>query len=119
MRAILAGGGTGGHVIPAIAIANELRDRYGAEVVFIGTARGIETRLVPAAGYRLELVKIGALNKVSAATRVKTVFDLPRAILHCASFFGRFKPQVVISVGGYASGPAMMAAAMRSVPSVI
>jgi UDP-N-acetylglucosamine--N-acetylmuramyl-(pentapeptide) pyrophosphoryl-undecaprenol N-acetylglucosamine transferase len=118
-RVILAGGGTGGHVIPALAIANELRDRYGAEVVFVGTARGIETRLVPAAGYRLELVKVGALNKVSAATRLKTLFDLPRAGLHCASFFKEFKPDVVISVGGYASGPAMMAVAMRGVPSVI
>jgi UDP-N-acetylglucosamine--N-acetylmuramyl-(pentapeptide) pyrophosphoryl-undecaprenol N-acetylglucosamine transferase len=119
MRAIVAGGGTGGHVIPALAIANELRDGYGAEVVFIGTARGIEKRLVPAAGYRLELVKVGALNQVSAATRLKTLFDLPRAGLHCASFFKEFKPDVVISVGGYASGPAMMAVAMRGVPSVI
>src|SRR4051812_42880277 len=119
MRIILAGGGTGGHVIPALAIANELRDRYSAEVVFIGTGRGIETRLVPQAGYQLELVKVGALNKVSAATRVKTMFDLPRAILHCSSFFGRFKPDVVISVGGYASGPAMIAIAMGSTPSVI
>jgi UDP-N-acetylglucosamine--N-acetylmuramyl-(pentapeptide) pyrophosphoryl-undecaprenol N-acetylglucosamine transferase len=119
MKAILAGGGTGGHVIPALAIANELRDRYGAEVVFIGTGRGIETRLVPAAGYRLELVKIGALNQVSAATRLKTLVDLPPAGLRCLSFFRKFKPDVVISVGGYASGPAMMAAAMSGVPSVI
>lgn len=119
MRVILAGGGTGGHVIPALAIANELRDRYQAEVVFIGTARGIETRLVPAAGYQLELVKVGALKYVSIGTRVKTMFDLPRAVLHCASFFGRFKPDVVISVGGYASGPGVMAAALKGVPSVI
>lgn len=119
MRVILAGGGTGGHVIPALAIANELRDRYQAEVVFIGTARGIETRLVPAAGYQLELVKVGALKYVSIGTRVKTMFDLPRAVLHCASFFGRFKPNVVISVGGYASGPGVMAAALKGVSSVI
>lgn len=119
MRVILAGGGTGGHVIPAIAIANELRDRYQAEIVFIGTARGIETRLVPQAGYKLELVQVGALKNVSIATRVNTLFDLPRAILHCAGFYGRFKPDVVISVGGYASGPGVLAAALRRVPSVI
>src|SRR5512147_1554613 len=119
MRAILAGGGTGGHVIPAIAIANELRDRHGAEIVFIGTARGIETRLVPAAGYRLELVKVGALKNVSAMTRAKTMFDLPRAVLYCVSFFKEFKPDVVVSVGGYASGPAMLAAGLKGVPSVI
>jgi len=119
VRVILAGGGTGGHVIPALAIANELRDRFRAEIVFIGTARGIETRLVPQSGYKLELVEVGALKNVSASTRLKTVFDLPRATLHCASFFGRFKPDVVISVGGYASGPGVLAAALKRIPSVI
>jgi UDP-N-acetylglucosamine--N-acetylmuramyl-(pentapeptide) pyrophosphoryl-undecaprenol N-acetylglucosamine transferase len=119
MRVILAGGGTGGHVIPALAIANELRDRYQAEIIFIGTARGIETRLVPQAGYQLELVQVGALKNVSATTRLKTMFDLPRAILHCAGFFARFKPDVVISVGGYASGPGVLAAALKGIPSVI
>ncbi len=119
MRVILAGGGTGGHVIPAIAIANELRDRYQAEIVFIGTARGIETRLVPQAGYKLELVRVGALKNVSALTRIKTMFDLPRAILHCAKFYGQFDPDVVISVGGYASGPGVLAAALKGIPSVI
>lgn len=119
MRAILAGGGTGGHVIPALAIANELRDRHGAEIVFVGTARGIETRLVPQAGYRLELVEVGALKNVSVLTRAKTLFDLPRAILRCASFFGEFKPDVVIGVGGYASGPAMAAAKLKGIPSVV
>lgn len=119
MRVVLAGGGTGGHVIPALAIANELRDRYQAEIVFIGTARGIETRLVPAAGYKLELVDVGALKNVSAATRIKTLFDLPRAILKCAGFFRRFRPDVVISVGGYASGPGILAAALTGIPSVV
>ena len=69
MRAILAGGGTGGHVIPALAIAQELQKRYGAEILFIGTSRGIENRLVPAAGFPLQLVRIGALNRVSLKTR--------------------------------------------------
>ncbi len=71
MRAILAGGGTGGHVIPALAIANELKKSYGAEVLFIGTARGIENRLVPAAGYPLQLVRVGALKNVSLMTRAE------------------------------------------------
>jgi UDP-N-acetylglucosamine--N-acetylmuramyl-(pentapeptide) pyrophosphoryl-undecaprenol N-acetylglucosamine transferase len=119
MRVVLAGGGTGGHVIPALAIANELREHYQAEIVFIGTARGIETRLVPAAGYKLELVEVGALKYVSIATRLKTLFDLPRAVLHCAGFFSRSKPDVVISVGGYASGPGVLAAALKGIPSVI
>src|SRR5579859_3271678 len=80
MRAILAGGGTGGHVIPALAIARELQQRYTAEVLFIGTARGIENRLVPAAGFELRLIQVGALKNVSLATRLRTLFDLPRAI---------------------------------------
>ena len=80
MRAILAGGGTGGHVIPALAIAHELQKRYSAEILFIGTARGMENRLVPAAGFPLKLVRVGALNQVSLKTRLKTLFDLPRAV---------------------------------------
>ena len=70
MRVIIAGGGTGGHVIPALAIAQALQSRYNAEVLFIGTARAIETRLVPVAGFQLELITVGALNRVSLATRV-------------------------------------------------
>jgi UDP-N-acetylglucosamine--N-acetylmuramyl-(pentapeptide) pyrophosphoryl-undecaprenol N-acetylglucosamine transferase len=118
MRAILAGGGTGGHVIPALAIAHELRARYNAELLFIGTERGIETRLVPAAGYRLELVQVGALKKVSLATRVRTLFALPAAIFRASQILQEFRPDVVIGVGGYASGPAMLAASLGGVPTV-
>ena len=110
MRAILAGGGTGGHVIPALAIANELKKSYNAEVLFIGTARGIENRLVPAAGFPLQLVRVGALKNVSLTTRLKTAFDLPRAVWDAGRMLNEFAPDVVIGVGGYASGPAMLAA---------
>jgi UDP-N-acetylglucosamine--N-acetylmuramyl-(pentapeptide) pyrophosphoryl-undecaprenol N-acetylglucosamine transferase len=118
MRAILAGGGTGGHVIPALAIANELTKSYGAEVLFIGTARGIENRLVPAAGYPLQLVRVGALKNVSLMTRAKTAFDLPRAVWDASRMLNEFAPDVVIGVGGYASGPAMLAAVVKHIPTV-
>ncbi len=118
MRAILAGGGTGGHVIPALAIAQELQKLFGAEVLFIGTARGIETRLVPAAGFPLRLVQIGALKNVSFATRLKTAFDLPRAIRSASAILHEFRPDVVIGVGGYASGPAMLAAVIKRIPTL-
>jgi UDP-N-acetylglucosamine--N-acetylmuramyl-(pentapeptide) pyrophosphoryl-undecaprenol N-acetylglucosamine transferase len=118
MKAILAGGGTGGHVIPAIAIAQELQRRYQAEVLFIGTARGLENRLVPAAGFPLELVKVGALNRVSLATRVKTLVDLPRAVFSAGQLLNEFRPDVVIGVGGYASGPAMLAAIRKRIPTL-
>lgn len=118
MRAILAGGGTGGHVIPALAIAQELTKQFGAEILFIGTARGIENRLVPAAGFPLQLVEVGALKNVSLTRRVKTLFDLPRAIMTASKMIRDFVPDVVIGVGGYASGPAMLAAKIRGVPTL-
>ena len=118
MRVILAGGGTGGHVIPALAIAQELQKLYDAEVLFIGTARGLENRLVPAAGFPLQLVKVGALNRVSLTTRMKTMLDLPRAIFSAAAIVNDFHPDVVIGVGGYASGPAMLAAIFKHIPRV-
>jgi UDP-N-acetylglucosamine--N-acetylmuramyl-(pentapeptide) pyrophosphoryl-undecaprenol N-acetylglucosamine transferase len=118
MRAILAGGGTGGHVIPALAIAHCLKELYRAEVLFVGTARGIENRLVPNAGFGLRLVQVGALKNVNLATRAKTAFDLPRAIFTSSRIIAEFRPDVMIGVGGYASGPAMLAAALSSVPTL-
>ena len=119
MRAILAGGGTGGHVIPALAIAHQLQKDYEAEVLFVGTARGIENRLVPAAGFPLRLVQVGALKNVSLVTRLKTFFDLPRAVWDSRRILSEFRPDVVIGVGGYASGPAMLAAILRRVPTLV
>jgi UDP-N-acetylglucosamine--N-acetylmuramyl-(pentapeptide) pyrophosphoryl-undecaprenol N-acetylglucosamine transferase len=118
MRAILAGGGTGGHVIPALAIAQQLKKSYDAEILFIGTARGMENRLVPAAGFSLQLVQVGALKNVSLMTRLKTSFDLPRALWQAGRILNEFGPDVVIGVGGYASGPAMLAAILKHIPTL-
>jgi UDP-N-acetylglucosamine--N-acetylmuramyl-(pentapeptide) pyrophosphoryl-undecaprenol N-acetylglucosamine transferase len=119
MRAILAGGGTGGHVIPALAIAKELQKQYRAEILFIGTARGIENRLVPAAGFPLRLVQVGALKNVSLATRLRTFSDLPRSVWEARRIFREFHPDVVIGVGGYASGPGMLAAVLTRIPTLV
>jgi UDP-N-acetylglucosamine--N-acetylmuramyl-(pentapeptide) pyrophosphoryl-undecaprenol N-acetylglucosamine transferase len=118
MKVMIAGGGTGGHVIPALAIAAALKSAYAADICFVGTARGMETRLVPQAGYRLELIEVGQLNRVSLATRLKTLTALPRGIFTCLGLLGRWQPQVVVGVGGYASGPAMLAALLRQVPTL-
>ena len=118
MRVMIAGGGTGGHVIPALAIAGALKSAYDAEVCFIGTARGMETRLVPQAGYALELIEVGQLNRVSLATKLKTMVALPRGILHCLGLLRRWRPEVVVGVGGYASGPAMLAALLLRLPTL-
>jgi len=90
----------------------------GAEVRFVGTARGIETRLVPEAGFPLELIRVGQLKNVSLVTRLKTLTDLPAGVLRCVSLLRTFRPQVVVGVGGYASGPAMMAAILLRVPTL-
>jgi UDP-N-acetylglucosamine--N-acetylmuramyl-(pentapeptide) pyrophosphoryl-undecaprenol N-acetylglucosamine transferase len=118
MRVLIAGGGTGGHVIPALAIARELRDSHGAEVRFVGTARGLETRLVPEGGFPLELIQVGQLKNVSLATRVRTLADLPLGVMRCVGLVRSFRPDVVVGVGGYASGPAMMAAILLRVPTL-
>lgn len=118
MRVVIAGGGTGGHIIPALAIARALQEDYAAELLFIGTSRGLETRLVPQAGYTLELVEVGALKGVSLARRARTLFDLPRAVLRAGKIIRAFRADVVIGVGGYASGPAMMAAVLHRVPTL-
>ena len=118
LRVLIAGGGTGGHVIPALAIAREMRDAYGAEVRFVGTARGLETRLVPEAGFPLELIHVGQLKNVSIATRVRTLLDLPLGILRCIKLLREYKPHVVVGVGGYASGPAMLAAILLRLPTL-
>ena len=115
---LIAGGGTGGHIIPALAIARQVRDAYGAGVRFVGTARGLETRLVPEAGFPLELIHVGQLKNVSITTRLRTLLDLPLGILRCVRLIGEYKPQVVVGVGGYASGPAMLAAILLRVPTL-
>lgn len=118
LRVLIAGGGTGGHVIPALAVARELVERYGAQVRFVGTARGLETKLVPVAGFPLDLIQVGQLNRVSLATKLATAARLPLGILTCVDLLHKFRPHVVLGVGGYASGPAMLAAIVTRTPRV-
>lgn len=118
LRVLIAGGGTGGHIIPAIAVARALSRVYGAEVLFVGTARGMESRLVPEAGFQLALIHVGQFNNVSLFTRLRTLVGLPMGLLHCSRLISRFQPHVVFGVGGYASWPAMAAAILRRVPTL-
>jgi UDP-N-acetylglucosamine--N-acetylmuramyl-(pentapeptide) pyrophosphoryl-undecaprenol N-acetylglucosamine transferase len=119
LRVLIAGGGTGGHIIPALAVARELVARHGAEVLFVGTERGMEIRLVPEAGFKLRLVDVGPLKNVSLVTRLRTLLQLPRSISACKRLIREFKPSVVFGVGGYASGPAMAAALQLNVPTMV
>lgn len=118
LKVLIAGGGTGGHIIPAITLADQLVAERSAEILFVGTPRGLESRLVPKAGYKLSLIEVGQLNNVSLMTRLRTAFDLPRSILRCVGLLRRFRPNVVVGVGGYASGPAMLAAQLLRIPTL-
>jgi UDP-N-acetylglucosamine--N-acetylmuramyl-(pentapeptide) pyrophosphoryl-undecaprenol N-acetylglucosamine transferase len=105
-------------VIPALAIARELKARYNAEVLFVGTARGMENRLVPQAGFGLMRVKVGALKNVSVVTQIRTMLGLPGAVVESRKIIKVFNPDVVVGVGGYASGPAMAAAILMHIPTL-
>ena len=118
LRVLIAGGGTGGHVMPALAIGRELREQYGAELRFVGTARGLETRLVPEAGFALDLIEVGQLKGQTLRVRARTMGDLPRGVARCLRLLRELRPAVVVGVGGYASGPAMMAALLARVPTL-
>lgn len=118
LRILIAGGGTGGHIIPALAVAHELQIRHNAEVLFVGTARGLESRLVPEAGFGLHLISVGPLKNVSLITRLRTFLQLPGSIGECKRLIREFRPDAVLGVGGYASGPGMAAALMSSVPTM-
>jgi len=113
-RFLMAGGGTGGHVIPGIAVARELRQR-GHHVFFVGTSRGLESKLVPAAGFELRLIKIGGLNRVSATRKIATLARLPVTTLGCLAD----SAHAVFSMGGYVAGPPVLAALMRRRPVVV
>jgi UDP-N-acetylglucosamine--N-acetylmuramyl-(pentapeptide) pyrophosphoryl-undecaprenol N-acetylglucosamine transferase len=112
----MAGGGTGGHVIPALAVANELRSR-GHRVFFLGTDRGLEAKLVPAAGYEMKRISIGALNRVGLRQKLATVMRLPIVTAACAPLLR--SASAVFSMGGYVAGPPVMAALLRRVPVVV
>jgi UDP-N-acetylglucosamine--N-acetylmuramyl-(pentapeptide) pyrophosphoryl-undecaprenol N-acetylglucosamine transferase len=120
VRLLIAGGGTGGHVIPALVLAQEFCRRAAArKVLFVGSRRGIESRLVPPAGFPLEYLQVGMLQGQSAAIRFQTLFNLPLAVWRGMKILERFQPHVVLGVGGYASGPVMLAAAFRGTPLAV
>ena len=107
-------------MIPALVIAREFCRRHSdAAVLFVGTPRGIENRLVPEAGFALELLQVGLLQGQSAATRVRTLLELPTALWRAGRVLARFQPQVVLGVGGYAAGPVMLQAAWSGIPLAV
>ncbi|OQW47310.1 MAG: hypothetical protein A4S09_16070 [Proteobacteria bacterium SG_bin7] len=118
---VIAGGGTGGHLYPAIAIAQELqRENRHIQVHFVGTPMGLEVHIVPKAGYPLHLISVGQLNKsVGIVTRIRTLLLMPLSIFSCIRLLVKVKPKFVLGVGGYASGPFVMMAGLFGIPSAL
>lgn len=120
MRVLIAGGGTGGHLFPGVAIAEEVKARDAAAAVqFVGTERGIEARVLPELGWELAKIQVSGLKTVGALGAIKGLFKLPRALWQARRIVKQFKPDAVIGVGGYASGPVVLMARLRGVPTAI
>ena len=120
MRVIIAAGGTGGHIYPGVAIAREFKRRDAdTEILFVGTPRGLESKIVPREGFQLEMIQVGALKGVSIFQRVKSLAGLPMSFVAARRILSRFKPDVVIGVGGYSSGPTLLMAAMKRIPTMV
>jgi UDP-N-acetylglucosamine--N-acetylmuramyl-(pentapeptide) pyrophosphoryl-undecaprenol N-acetylglucosamine transferase len=120
MRLLIAGGGTGGHLFPGVALAEELRARDpGAQIRFVGTRRGIEARVLPQLGWELELIEVSGLKTVGALGALRGLLRLPRALWQARRVVRQFAPDAVIGVGGYASGPVVLMARLRGVPTAI
>jgi UDP-N-acetylglucosamine--N-acetylmuramyl-(pentapeptide) pyrophosphoryl-undecaprenol N-acetylglucosamine transferase len=116
---VMAGGGTGGHVIPALAVARELRAR-GHSVRFIGTRGGIEAKLVPAADFPIDWIEIGGLNRVGFRRMLTSLAELPVSVMVAARLLDRAKPvTAVFSMGGYVAGPVLIAALWKRLPVVV
>ena len=119
-RIVVAGGGTGGHLFPAIAVADEIRRRRpGTEIVFVGGSRGLETRLVPKAGYPLRTLPMVGLKGGRVSSRAFAVAAALAATLRCVGWMVARRPALVVGVGGYASGPAVLAANLLRVRTML
>ena len=120
MRVVIAGGGTGGHLFPGLAVARELlRRRPEAVITFAGTARGIEARVIPREGFELDVLRSAGLKGTTAVALARGLLLLPLGGVDAWRILSRRRPDVVIGVGGYSSGPVVLAAALRRIPTLL
>jgi UDP-N-acetylglucosamine--N-acetylmuramyl-(pentapeptide) pyrophosphoryl-undecaprenol N-acetylglucosamine transferase len=120
LAVVIAGGGTGGHLYPGIAVARELLRRVpAATVTFAGTARGIEGRVVPREGFALDLIRSAGLKGKSFVSRLRGAALVPQGVLDAWRLLSRRRPHVVMGVGGYSSGPVVLVAALRGIPTIV
>ena len=120
MRVLIAAGGTGGHIYPGLAVAKEIMRRDPSSVVrFVGTARGLENRLVPQAGFELSLIESAGLVNMGLVQRLRGLLILPKSFFAARRIIKTFAPDAVVGVGGYVSGPVVMTASLMRVPTVL
>lgn len=120
MKLLIAGGGTGGHLFPGIALAEEFTTRHpGNTVLFVGTRRGLEARVVPQAGFELETISARGLKGKRFWGFLLGLLALPRSFLESWRILSRVRPDVVVGVGGYASGPLVLTAWLRRIPTAV
>jgi UDP-N-acetylglucosamine--N-acetylmuramyl-(pentapeptide) pyrophosphoryl-undecaprenol N-acetylglucosamine transferase len=120
LRVVIAGGGTGGHLFPGIAVAREIQSRVpGAQVSFVGTSRGIEARVVPLEGFALDLIRSSGIKGKSIPARAQGLALLPLSLFDAWQVLSTRRPQLVIGVGGYSSGPVVLVAAARRIPTML
>jgi len=119
MKVVIAGGGTGGHLYPGIAIAREVLTVPGNDVLFIGTEQGIEAKVLPREGLPIRFITAGKLKGMNIASIVKTMVTLPKSMLQSLRLLREYRPDVVLGVGGYSSGPAALAALGLRIPLII
>ena len=120
MKVLIAAGGTGGHIYPGIAVAKEIMSRDAeSEVLFVGTARGLEKKIVPENGFQLSLINIAGLKNVGLVGKIKGVSVLPKSFLEARRIIRQFRPHVVVGAGGYVSGPVLLMAAIMGLPTLI
>ncbi len=120
MRVLIAAGGTGGHIYPGIAVAKEIVARDPSSVVrFVGTARGLENRLVPQSGFELSIIESAGLVNMGLLQRLRGLAVLPKSFLGARRLIKSFAPDVVVGAGGYVSGPVLMTASLMGLPTVL
>ena len=119
MRVVVSGGGTGGHIYPALAFMRYLEKQEDVEYLYIGTKRGLESKIVPQAGYDFESIKIEGLKRSLSLENLKTAFYMVTSVIKARKILKEFKPDVVIGTGGYVCAPVLFAASLLKIPTII
>lgn len=119
MRVVVSGGGTGGHIYPALAFMRYLEKQEDVEYLYIGTKRGLESKIVPQAGYAFESIKIEGLKRSLSLENLKTAYYMVTSVIKARKILKEFKPDVVIGTGGYVCAPVLFAASLLKIPTII